>query len=483
MRIILLSVLLGACSREPDDTGRVTPTGTADVDLTATATPAVVPNVLQIAWTAPGPGTSWVEYGLDGALDQRTPDSDTTSIQVLGLKSTRSYAWRAVTALDTGELAASPVVTYQVPPPPPGVPSVDVIFDDRDASAMAGRYVLVQLGGLDQSWAVILDEDGDYVWALAFPEGLQISHLAVAHDRQSLWITQMDKVQTQDLSRTWRYGMDGSVLSDTRLPDQHHVAIERADGDLLWIAHVTRDVVQEDGATWQVLTDELRTASEGAGDDYTAVFSYLDDWIPWSIPCDHVEDPEEYLGADGFHEWTHSNSLVESPEDAAYYVAPRLHDALLKLDSATNAVLWQLGGVDNDFEIVAAPTGADGESLWSHGHMNEAWPGGMLMFDNAIHPNSHGSRAQEWAIDEDRMTAELVWTYEDPSGAQMPLLGDLRRLPDGHRLTTWTTFGRITEHDPATGAIPWTLEVSLGAVIGRPTVLDSLYDLAEAPRP
>ncbi len=435
--------------------------------------------MLQVAWTAPGPGTSWVEYGLDGALDLRTPESTEPSIQVLGLKSTRSYAWRAVTALASGELAASPVQTYE---PPPGLPSVDVIWTDRDASAMDGRFLLLQLGGLDQSWAVILDDDGDYVWALAFPEGLQISHLAAAHDRQSVWITQMDKTQDQDLSRTWRYGLDGAVRSDTRLPDQHHVAIERADGDLMWIAHTTRDVVQEGGEIWPVLSDEVRTAAEGDGEAYTTLFSYLDDWIPWSVPCSHVEDVEQYLDEPGWHEWTHSNSLVESPAESAWYITPRLHDALLKLDSETNDVLWQLGGADNDFEIADDPERSDGESLWSHGHMNEVWPTGMLMFDNAIHPSTHGSRAQEWAFDQERMTAELVWTYEDPDGSQMPLLGDVRRLPGGHRLTTWTTFGRMTEHDPATGAIPWTLEVSIGAVIGRPTVLDSIYALVEAPR-
>lgn len=484
MRLAIpIALLLGACTRGPDDTGAkptdTVPTPTVDVDLVATATPATVPNVLEVAWTAPGPGTSWVEYGLDGALDRRTPDSDTTSVQVLGLKSTRSYSWRAVTALDSGEIAASPVMTYQVPPPPAGVPSVTVAWEDREASVIAGRYVLVQLGGLDRSWAVILDEDGDYVWALPFPEGLQISHVAVAHDRASLWITQMDKSQLQDLSRTWRYALDGTVLSDNRLPDQHHVAIERADGDLLWIAHTTRDVVQPDGEVWAVVSDEIRTAPEGATEAYTTLFSYLDEWIPWSVPCTHVATPEDYQGTFPWHEWTHTNSLIESPEENAYYIAPRLHDALLKLDSDTNDVLWQLGGADNDFTVAPHPSLVDGEALWSHGHTNEVWATGMLMFDNAMHPLTHGSRAQEWAIDQDRMTAELVWTYEDPEGDQMPLLGDVRRMPEGHRLVTWTTFGTMEEHVPGAG-IPWSLEVSVGAVIGRPVVLESLYGLVEA---
>ena len=479
-------LLLLACARGDgagDATGTPNPiTGEA---LAVAATPGAVPNVLTVQWSAEDAEASWVEYGLDGALDQRTPEvaGAAPSVVVLGLKSTRSYQWRAVSRLSDGTTRVSAAATYEVPPPPPGLPPVAIEQVDPAQSVMAGRWLLTQFGGLDQSWAVILDEDGDYVWALAFPVGIQISHVAVAHDRQSLWIAQMDREQVQDLSRVYRYALDGTPLSDTRLPTQHHVVIEQTSGSLAFLAHTTRDVVQPSGETWPVLTDEIRTIGEGSdGSDYDARFHYLDDWMPFSVPCPHVAETESWLGTDGWHEWTHSNSLIESPDESALYVAPRLHDALLQLDAETFAVRWQLGGVDSDFTVAPDPSIDDPVHLWSHGHLNDAWEGGMLMFDNAIHATTHGSRAQEWAIDDAQRTAELVWTYADPDGAKVPLLGDVRRAPDGHRLVTWTTFGAMTEHIPGVDAPVWRLDLPVGTVIGRPTLLDGLYGLVEAPK-
>jgi hypothetical protein len=484
--LFLLAAALAGC--KPDNGGA--PDGNSAIDLTARVAPGAVVNVFTASWSAPPGSSSWVEYGLD-AFDKKTPATtdEQPEIMVLGLKSSHSYRWRAVSQTPDGVRHVTPEQSYAVGPPPFGLPPVTFQYDDRESSAIAGRYILVQLGGLDQSWAVILDSDGDYVWALAFPEGLQISHVSVALDHQSLWIAQMDRDQVQDLSRVFRYSLDGTQLSDTRMPDQHHVFVERPDtGELMWPAHIVRELNQ-DGNTWQVLSDEVRVAKEGDGDDYRVLFNYLDDWIPFYVQCTHVEEPEPYLGEDGYHEWTHTNSLIEAPDENAFYVTPRLHDALLKFDATEPATgehetpIWQFGGRDSDFTVAPDPAlDPDPEypdSLWSHGHMNDIWPTGFLMFDNAIHPSTHGSRALEFSMDQDKKTAELVWSYEDPSHGEMPLLGDVRRLPNGNRLITWTTFGAMDEHT-LDGDTVWSAYYLMGTVIGRPTILEDLYGLVEA---
>ncbi|MBA2320261.1 MAG: aryl-sulfate sulfotransferase [Deltaproteobacteria bacterium] len=477
--LALLGLL--ACQRDPDDTG-TTPLPDA-IALTATAIPGAAANTLTVAWTPPDPGESWVEYGLDDAFDRRTPSltGPTVQTRVLGLKSNRAYQWRAVTVLADGTRLESPAGDYLVPPPPQGLPEL-LYGEVGPTSALAGRYLLVQVGGVDQSWAVILDDEGDYVWTVGLPVGIQINHFVPDEDGTSVWIAQMDRYQLQDLGRIYRYDLGGAVLSDTRLPNEHHVAIPKAGtDDVLWIAHVTREQEVEPGVVWNVVSDEIRLAEEGSGEDYEVLYNFLDDGEDWFVPCSHVSATEELLGVPGYHEWTHTNSLVDAPDEGALYIAPRLHDALIQLDRETGEPRWQLGGVHSDFTVAADPRlPADSTSLWSHGHLNEVWADGFVLFDNNLH-FAGGSRALEFAMDQDAKTAELVWSYTDPQGGVVPLLGDVRRLPNGHRLVTWTTWGRMTEHDPD-GTVIWTAEAPVGLLIGRPTVLDDLYGLVESPR-
>ena len=450
------------------------------ISLEATATPGAVVHTLLVRWTPPEAGDSWVEYGLDDAFDLQTPVATgaTVAVRVLGLKGNRLYRWRAVTVTPDGRRLQSPEGSYDVPPPPQALPRLTFSTEDP-GSTLTGRYLLVQVGGVDQSWAVILDDAGDYVWVVELPVGIQISHVAPAEDGQSIWIAQMDRDQLEDKSRVYRYDLGGTVLSDTRLPDQHHVVIPLAGtGDLASLAHVTRALEVEPGVIWNVLSDEVRVAPEGDGENYRVLFNFLDDGVPWFLPCSHVLAEESLLGVDGYHEWTHSNSLMDAPAENALYLTPRLHDALIQIDRDSGETRWQLGGVNSDFEVAADPLLLDADSLWSHGHMNEIWPTGFLLFDNNLHPNT-GSRALEFAMDQERRTAELVWSYTDPEGDTVPLLGDARRLPNGHRLVTWTTWGLMTEHAPD-GAVLWRAEAPVGLIIGRPVVLDDLYGLVQA---
>ena len=63
-----------------------------------------MPNVVIVTWTSPEDGDGFVEYGLDGNLDQATPVETTGSkhrVVVLGLKEGRTYSMRAVTRTPT----------------------------------------------------------------------------------------------------------------------------------------------------------------------------------------------------------------------------------------------------------------------------------------------------------------------------------------------------------------------------------------------
>jgi hypothetical protein len=62
--------------------------------------------VVTATWTTEFQGTSWVEYGLDGALDHVTPEHGpgaSHAVPVLGMKAGRDYSFRAVSVDEAGQ--------------------------------------------------------------------------------------------------------------------------------------------------------------------------------------------------------------------------------------------------------------------------------------------------------------------------------------------------------------------------------------------
>ena len=141
------------------------PGGLQGLDLSAAER---VPTVLTARWHTDSPGRSWVEYGLDGVIDHSTPAVEAAAdgaseVVVLGLKAGRSYAVRAVTALDDGTTLRSDTWTVQVATRAVGLPTVR-LTDDLPGQHATDDYFLVSLVDLKHSWIVLLDRDGDYVW-------------------------------------------------------------------------------------------------------------------------------------------------------------------------------------------------------------------------------------------------------------------------------------------------------------------------------
>jgi hypothetical protein len=120
--------------------------------------------------------------------------------------------------------------------------------------------------------------------------------------------------------------------------------------------------------------------------------------------------------------------------------------------------VWTLGGVNcaqNDFEISGDPYGG-----FSHQHdatlVDGVGAGGsastdrpvdgrrthnILLFDNGNLHDPPRSRAVEYAVDEEAMTAELVWSHDD--GRYTSYFGSAERLDNGNTLISWGAL-----HDP-----------------------------------
>ena len=203
----------------------------------------------------------------------------------------------------------------------------------------------------------------------------------------------------------------------------------------------------------------LRLSSSGAVD------TLVNGWTAWSA-SDYV-DPFSSGDID------HPNS-IDIDRDGGVVVSYRNLDAIVKIDSATHAIVWQLGGARNQFRFVGDP-----ESGFGGQHDARILPNGhLLLFDNGTNHSPQASRAVEYAIDPVAKTATMVWQYVPQPPVFNTFTGSAQRLANGNTVVSWTLTGVIDEVSPD-GTLLSRTQVTTApgtpASIYRATRIRSLY--------
>ncbi|NQY66481.1 MAG: aryl-sulfate sulfotransferase [Flavobacteriales bacterium] len=133
----------------------------------------------------------------------------------------------------------------------------------------------------------------------------------------------------------------------------------------------------------------------------------------------------------------HTNS-IEYNNGNVYLSSKRL-DEITKIDHATGNILWRMGGGQmNQFTLI-------GDTAWfCDNHDARVLPNGNItIFDNGTcHELSF---AKEYEIDENAMTATLVWSYAHPEGMYSGNRGNAQRLSNGNTLISWGGGGTIAD--------------------------------------
>jgi Arylsulfotransferase (ASST)/Carbohydrate binding module (family 35)/Protein of unknown function (DUF642) len=163
------------------------------------------------------------------------------------------------------------------------------------------------------------------------------------------------------------------------------------------------------------------------------------DWLPTSrLPT----LPSDTVTANGitYIDWTHCNSISWSPEDGNLIVSVRDQDWVVKIDYANGTgdghVIWTLGQ-GGSFTLIAPPSV---QSPWfSHQHdVTYVDDNTIILFDdgNTRHytdPTAQ-SRGQEYVINEQTMTATLVFSVN--LGNYSAAVGSAQLLPNGNFVFT-----------------------------------------------
>ena len=147
-----------------------------------------------------------------------------------------------------------------------------------------------------------------------------------------------------------------------------------------------------------------------------------------------------------FITWTHGNS-IEIDNDSNIILSNRKSSEVIKIDRITGAVIWYLGGPNNQFTFLNDPL-----SGFNKQHdVRRIDNGNIMIFDNGNEHSPQLSRVVEYSLNEINMTAELIWDYSHPLGLFGATMGSAQRLPNNNTLINWGTLNNygaiITEVD------------------------------------
>ncbi len=426
----------------------------ADVSLVLSD---VVPTVVTVTWEVHDASADelYAEFGRTTSSEHRAPAIAVDGVAeavLVGLKPDRTYRVRAVEA-SGGEPRRSAVETVRTGPVPTALP---VLESWRAPAADSARGHVVTTIASSPSYAVIVDDDGDYVWWHQPDEDWdQVFIPRARRSRIGEWVVYLAATTwlgggEADTDRLlMRVALDGTVLDRVEVPTAHHDMVELPDGTFAALRLDTRMVDDE-----AVEGDRIvEVAADGTQTDV------------WSIWDHETYDPDVVYAEDGTG-WSHANALDYDPDEDVYYVSVRNLDTLYKIDRATGDVLWRFGGTSSDFTCEDWPP-------FQRQHQFEVIGDSVLVFDNGL-PEDYDSRAVQYELDHAAGEATLTWSHHADPALFSIGFGDVTRLPSGNTLVIWSSQGRIDEVTPD-GDVVWSLAEDLGAGFGYATWRSSLY--------
>ena len=429
-----------------------------------------VPTVAVVEWEIvheDATGAS-VEFGPYQEYEFRAPGvvhaDGLVRATLMGMKQHSTYHFRVVETVDEQALVGpdetleTGALLWSLPPL-----ALDVHDELRAHQGFLVTSVLAQ-----PSVAVIIDSDGEYVWA---------------HQPEVAWDTLfIPRVALSHIGEWVVYHAAASALGDADDESVERVLIrvglDGTDEELIPVRNAHHDFVELGDGSFAVLVRDRRLV-EGELVEGDQIVEFLPDGseiVVWSV-WDYAEyDPDEEYGEAGSG-WSHANALRYDKDEDVYYVSLCNFDSIVKIDRTRGRELWTLGGDQSHFT-----NGGGQTTFFRRQHHFEILDDGILVFDNRT-TDERSSRVVEYRLDEDRGMAELVWEHENDPPCFALALGDVARLPSSDTLITWSSAGQIDQVTTG-GLLRWRLRSDIGAGFGYTQYREVLYNLdVDQPNP
>ncbi|MBN1782040.1 aryl-sulfate sulfotransferase [bacterium] len=158
------------------------------------------------------------------------------------------------------------------------------------------------------------------------------------------------------------------------------------------------------------------------------------DWSSWDH-LDITDCLQDVLAAPSVN-LVNFNSLAVD-YDGHIILSIRNFNQVIKIHRQTGEILWRLGGIRNEFTFINDPE----QFAFQHdARPVPGKPGHYTLFDNGQGKVQEYSRAVEYVLDLDRMTAEKVWEFRPVPDRFCFMMGSVQVLPNGNRLVDMSLF-------------------------------------------
>jgi hypothetical protein len=418
-----------------------------------------------------------IRYWADGEPVRFTPFTpirgDSGRIVTLGLRRTTTYE-HVVEAIGAGGMHVSAAVQKQAGDLPSRLLQLDIAV----TGAASPGYVLVDgLGFGDPGVVYAFDETGEIRWYRDFDEFADGTPRAVETKRQpnGNFTTFLGGTSGYEPTegRYVEYKPTGEIVRTYQAgpgyyTDNHDLLLTFDDTSLAAIHlfgydHHVVDLSSLGGPAEATVAGHylLRKLPDGKVDFRWSAWDRFElaDWI----------EPPAFLKTRALTDFDHPNSLALGA-DGNYIVSWRHPGEISKIDSKTGAMIWRLGGRNNQFTFVGDPL----KGFSAQHSASELENGNILLFDNGARHLPPESRAVEYKLDLTAKTATLVWQYRHSPPIFAPFVSSAGRLQNGNTLVGFGGAARVVEADRNGGAV-WQAVIQGSGGFYRAVKLSSLY--------
>lgn len=356
-----------------------------------------------------------------GVLTFRTP--------LLGMKQRANYVIHVAVETESGK-AKSGEVEVTSGFLPSQIPVVRT--EDVDPSKLYGGFTVACSGPAGgESWAFIWDKDGDVVWAYPLAETAleACTRARLSYDGHFLWVGDLNLAGNAGaLARLDLTGEQPPVSH--ALPGRHHDFAVLPNGNILYFA----EEASAGGATRDVLYEFEPEAEET------------------TLLYDELTDFAAVLGDTP----AHTNYIAYVPHLNAISFSMLTSNTIGLVSYPAGELLATFGGPASDFDMA-----------WTKQHGHQVLEDELLVFSN------EGPKLKSIVLQYqlDLQASSAVPGAQYVSDDATPTFGDVKRLPNGNLLITYSNSGALHELDADWQLLRRTDTVGLGYVEHR----SSLY--------
>lgn len=177
--------------------------------------------------------------------------------------------------------------------------------------------------------------------------------------------------------------------------------------------------------------------------EFTAADELIFQWRAWENFDVAAIGPEEFEDVRSPSVRVSHMNAIDIDQDGHILVSSRHLNEVTKIDRRTGQVIWRLGGRYSDFVFVNDPLGG-----FSCQHdIRVVGPHRYTVFDNGNEHDPPVSRAVEYELDPNAMTATLIWEYRATPDRYAYHQGNAQRLPNGNTLVNFvlSEYPKVTE--------------------------------------